>query len=141
VSRVVSGTIKGVDTLRLKLAAHLKAVNDKTLIALKKSAVLIQASAVSKIQKGPKSGRQYGDHKASAPGEAPATDTGRLVRNIGFEIDTDRKEATVISRAPYSAPLEFGTNDGKILPRPFMQPSFLENLPEIRLLLKEAARG
>ena len=32
---------------------------------------------------GPKSGRVYGKHRASAPGEYPARPTGRLFRTIG----------------------------------------------------------
>lgn len=136
-----SVSIKGLAELTAKIVSLQKRVSDKQDIALKKAAVLVQGTAVLKVQRGPKTGIQYGDHRASAPGEAPATDSGNLARNIGIEVDVDRKEASVISRAAYSAALEFGTNDGKLLPRPFMQPSFSENLPEIKELFKEASRG
>ena len=78
-------------------------------------------------------------HRASAPGEAPATDTGNLVRNIGISYDIVKEEATIASRAEYSAALEFGTS--RILPRPFMRPAFLKNQREITALLREASRG
>jgi len=51
-------------------------------------AQLIRGEAIKSIQSGPKSGRIYEKynprrtHKASAPGQAPASDTGNLVRNI-----------------------------------------------------------
>jgi HK97 gp10 family phage protein len=138
VSRV---SITGVDKLITKVNVHYKKVQANQLTALRVAAVLVQSSAVRLVQKGPKTGRTYGDHQASAPGEPPATDTGNLVRNIGFEVDKDKMTATVASRAPYSAALEFGTNDGKILPRPFMMPAYLENEKDIKALLKEASRG
>lgn len=57
---------------------------------------------------GPKSGRIYGSHRASAPGEAPAMDTGNLVNSIQTE-----KEApgawTVYTNVDYAAYLELGT--------------------------------
>ena len=51
-------------------------------------AQLIRGEAIKSIQSGPKSGRIYEKynprrtHRASAPGQAPASDTGNLVRNI-----------------------------------------------------------
>ena len=55
---------------------------------------LIRGEAVKSIQTGMKSGRIYEKynprrtHRASAPGEAPASDTGNLVRNIRVEQKT-----------------------------------------------------
>ena len=49
---------------------------------------VIRGEAIKSIQTDPKSGRTYEKynprrtHKASAPGQAPASDTGNLVRNI-----------------------------------------------------------
>lgn len=158
----ISVTVKGLASLRAKVAAHQKKVSAAQVRALKIGAVMIHSDAVKSIQKGPKTGILYGElryvrlanfgvaipaskmrklHRASAPGEAPATDTGNLVRNIGFNVDASNKSATVTSRARYSAALEFGTNDGKILPRPFMNPAYVKNLPAIQTLFREAANG
>ena len=35
----------------------------------------------------PKSGRLYGRHRASAPGEPPASHTGRLVKSFGAKVE------------------------------------------------------
>lgn len=62
----------------------------------------------------------YRTHRASAPGEAPATDTGNLV-NSGYAKRARRGLWHVGFHAEYARPLEFGTP--KILPRPFLRPA------------------
>ena len=75
-------------------------------------AQLIRGEAVKSIQSGPKSGKVYQrynptrTHKASAPGEAPASDTGNLVRNIRVK-QKSLDIVTVESRASYSKFLEY----------------------------------
>ena len=88
---------------------------------------LIRGEAVKSIQQGSKSGIVYEkynprrSHRASAPGEAPASDTGNLVSKIIVKQKT--KDITnVESNANYSAFLEYGTS--KMQPRPFMLPAF-----------------
>jgi len=61
----------------------------------------------------PKSGRMYGTHRASAPGEAPAIDTSQLV-NSGL-VEKQGDLSAIISFTaegedgyPYSIMLEFG---------------------------------
>ena len=86
-------------------------------------AQLIRAEAIKSIQSGPKSGRVYEKynprrtHKASAPGQAPASDTGNLVRNIVVKQENPDL-VKVESNAIYSSFLEFGTS--KMLARPFL---------------------
>lgn len=63
-------------------------------------------------------------HQASAPGEPPATDTGRLVGSIRTEYDEAQMVGRVIASTKYAAMLEFGTQ--RMEPRPFMRPA-LEN--------------
>ena len=95
---------------------------------------LIRGEAVKSIQTGMKSGRIYEKynprrtHKASAPGEAPASDTGNLVRNIRVEQKT-KDIVNVESRANYSKFLEFGTS--KMLARPFLFPAFEKSKSKI----------
>lgn len=62
----------------------------------------------------------YKIHRASAPGEAPATDTGNLV-NSGYAKRARRALWHVGYTAEYARPLEFGTP--RILPRPFLRPA------------------
>ena len=88
---------------------------------------LIRGEAIKSIQTGAKSGVMYQkynprrEHRASAPGEAPASDTGNLVSKIIVKQKT-KNITNVESNADYSAFLEYGTS--KMEPRPFMLPAF-----------------
>ena len=103
-----------------------KIIKDKLGIA----GNLVRNTAIASIQSGAKSGRRYGKHTASAPGQAPATDTGFLQSNIVLNIEATGLVADVESRAKYSIFLEFGTS--KMKARPFMLPALEENKPKIR---------
>ena len=92
-----------------------------------KAAKNIETRAKIKIQSPPKTGRIYRhgkvEHQASAPGEAPATDTGNLVNSIASDrVRPMLHEVTV--GAEYSSCLEYGTS--RMAPRPFFRPSFDE---------------
>ena len=89
------------------------------------------------IQRGPKTGKTYTrakgqnksrKHQSSAPGEAPATDTGTLASSIYFK-KTSPRVATVGSRLAYAAYLEFGTQ--RIAPRPSWTPSVEKMQPKL----------
>ncbi len=69
----------------------------------------------------PKSGVWYGDHQASAPGEAPAIDTGMLVNSIQTEVKGT--EGVVFTNMEYAPYLEFGAPMASIEPRPFFMPA------------------
>ena len=83
---------------------------------------LIRTEAIKSIQTGAKSGIVYQkynprrEHRASAPGQSPASDTGNLVRQKSSDV------TNVESNANYSAFLEYGTS--KMEARPFMFPAF-----------------
>lgn len=102
---------------------------------LAKMAISISNDAKSSIARGAKTGKIYKrkniTHQASAPGQAPATDTGNLISNI----NVDTSEQTnfiyyVISRAPYSKVLEYGGS--KMAPRPFLHPAVVRNKDKIK---------
>lgn len=78
----------------------------------------------------PKSGRMYGKHRASAPGEAPASDTGRLVGSGDVFLDPADLSARVNWSAAHAKSLEIGTE--KMEPRPFARRSLAEKQPEIQ---------
>ena len=88
---------------------------------------LIRGEAIKSIQSGGKSGVMYQkynprrEHRASAPGQAPASDTGNLVSKIIVKQKT-KNVVNVESNADYSAFLEYGTS--KMEARPFMLPAF-----------------
>jgi len=77
------------------------------------------------IETGKKTGRMYGKHQASAPGEAPANRTGRLANSGDYQV-RNWQEMTVGETAEYAGYLEEGTRGregadgkrvGKIKPR------------------------
>lgn len=86
----------------------------------------------------PGTGRVYGNHQASAPGEPPAVDTGQLRNSITADTGQDEigPYVDVGSSLEKAAYLEFGTST--IDPRPFMRPSVEVATPK---MADELARG
>lgn len=82
----------------------------------------IQADIIASFS-GPRSGRMYGAHQASAPGEAPAWDTGNLANNTNVTFPTEGRGrvAEVRVGTEYAPILEFG--GVHMAPRPFMHPA------------------
>lgn len=84
-----------------------------------------QSHAIRGIQQGPKSGRTYSrgtvTHQASAAGQYPATDTGRLVASVRY-IMQGPVDYVVGTNVEYGPMLEFGTS--KMGARPWLLPSF-----------------
>lgn len=112
-----------------------------------RGAEAIIEEATSLILESSKTGRVYRrrgtTHQASAPGEAPASDTGRLVQSRRTEVDT-RKDGTVIGAATwstaYAAGLEYGNEN--VEPRPFARPALANKKDEIiRDLQRELLRA
>jgi len=72
------------------------------------------------LMTGPKGGREYNRrgriHIASAPGEAPAVDTGFLINSIQTSVKSDT-EAQITIGAEYAEALEFMKD------RPFVRPA------------------
>lgn len=95
------------------------------LDGLRAIALAMQNYARAAIQKGPKTGLIYRRrtvvHRASAPGEFPATDTGTLVRSVQGEVEEGSLEAIASASTRYAKWLEMGTMT--MAPRPFLQPT------------------
>lgn len=101
--------------------------------------------AVQGIQRGPASGavyRKYNPrrtHQASAPGQYPATDTGRLANNVRSELPTNisgMMTARVGTPIIYGKYLEFGTS--RMAARPWLMRSFEQAKIDIERRLKAA---
>lgn len=94
------------------------------------------------IQQGPKTGRVYRirgrDHQASAPGEAPATFSGRLAKSYNYNVHGPF-QMTVGESAPYAGFLEDGTR--KMKPRPHLIRAITETQGDaVRVLYDEVAK-
>lgn len=80
-------------------------------------------------------------YTASAPGEAPASRTGRLRQSVAFVINTkgDTVEYVLGSPLEYAMFLEFGTY--KMAPRPSLVPVFAENQKEVKRIVNSIFSG
>jgi len=143
--------LTGADKLRRALREISINADREIAQIVKGTAQNIRTYAIKSIQRGTKSGIVYSkkrsksgksvEHRASAPGEAPATDEGILANSIKAEIDG--KKAEIVADTEYAAWLEFGTQ--KMQPRPFMFPAMEKERPkwEARLsrIVDAAAKG
>ena len=119
---------------------------------LNEAAQRIVRDAQVAIASPPKTGRIYKrgnvTHQASAPGEAPATDTGNLansgtVRRVGwlhFECVFSAEYAPILEPPETLEGVEFGSPSGKILPRPFLRPAVYKQAPILQEALDDALR-
>jgi len=109
--------------------------------AIDKMGLAVTSDVKRKIQRGPKTGVIYNrrgkQHRASAPGEAPATDTGTLVSSI-YTSKINPLTIEVGSRLEYAYYLEFRTIN--IEPRPSWQPAIEENRAKFNDWIEDALR-
>lgn len=123
-----------------------------------KGAMRIRNNVIQSIARGTKSGRTYlwrganpgedpdsfmrsslghwfpvkfrnAPHKASAPGEPPATDEGGLIGSIAVDDRKNQIEVGSEMGAPYAEFLESGTRTMK--PRPFLEPAVNKEASDI----------
>jgi len=102
----------------------------------------VHRRAVRGIQRGPASGRVYQKynprrtHQASAPGEYPASDTGRLASSIEFEPPTNKAKPVGIvgTNLAYGKYLEFKSPAAG--GRPWLMRAFNEGVEEGQKLLE-----
>lgn len=95
----------------------------------------MHSDVVRAVQRGPASGVVYEKytprrtHQASAPGQAPMSDTGRLASSIYFQ-QRGKVSAVVGTKIQYAAFLEYGTR--RMAKRPFFAPAFERGKAEFR---------
>lgn len=138
-------SFKNVDAFKKRLAKRLQAnplENSKR--AVTRATMVVRNHAVESIVRGGKSGVIYEKydprrtHQASRAGEAPASDTGFLVSQITQNVKTKPDGSVVgqiVSSAPYSKYLEFGTT--QMQPRPYMHPALRKNKDKIERIFKK----
>ena len=135
-------------------------INKRVEKALTVSALDVRNEAVTSIARGIKTGKTYtthlllnkstgnlfpdkdpaargkkrrtAPHRASAPGEAPATDSGDLIDSI-FILPTSSTSIVVGTLNPVGTWMEFGTPNAKfpIKARPWLNPAFEANRKKI----------
>lgn len=103
----------------------------------------VRNEAISLILDTPKTGRIYRrrsvEHQASAPGESPASDTGRLVNSIRTGYDMNALVGTVTASTAYAAALEYGT--ARMAARPYLRPALARRRDAIEAEVAAAVRA
>lgn len=141
--------LQGLEKVRANIVAARTKRTKLIFRAIKLAAYKVQAHARNSILRDTKSGIKWPHlgSQSSAPDEAPANQTGNLARNIVVLSDETTGFAYVLSRAPYSAALEYGAirNKGSemftLAPRPFMRPALEVNRDAIRKMIADAKDG
>lgn len=99
---------------------------------------IVEDRAVFLITNPPKTGRIYKRrgvfHQASAPGEAPASDTGALVNARRIEANEQNLSARLIFSSGHAAFLEYGTI--RMAARPFARRSLTETKEQVEVAIK-----
>ena len=136
--------IQGVRELEITLGAMAGALPSQIDKAARQTALAIQRHAVKSIQRGKPRGITYKKYKpkrthtASAPGQAPASDTGRLAGSIlpprqisrGYSVGTN---------LDYGRYLEFGTR--RIAERPWLRPAVDAERPKFLMRVQKILSG
>ena len=105
----------------------------------------LRGDIIKRYQRGPASGRTYRKykpnrtHQASAPGQAPMTDTGRLQGGTLFKKDGPAS-VRVFNAIEYAAALEYGSTNGRgrIAPRPAWRPAIEKMRPKYEKRINDA---
>lgn len=137
---------EGIDALKADLRRIGKETEADVAKAVKATGLEVISDVKKRVLRGPKTGRIYrrgggqnlsATHQASAPGQAPATDTGMLASSPYYDQDT-KLSATVGSRLAYASYLEFGTVN--IAPRPSWTPAVEQAAPKFKSRIEDALR-
>lgn len=123
--------IRGADKVRQRFTrmAASRTLTDRALYA---AGQMIEIEAEISITKGSISGP---GHVPSAPNTPPNADTRQLDTSI-HTVVVGPNRVDVVSNAPYSRALEFGTS--RMAERPFMGPAARAKTPEAVDLIKRA---
>lgn len=110
-----------------------QAVRRGAMVGVTNGINIVEKRAVALILSPPKTGRIYRrrgvSHQSSAPGEAPASDTSRLVNSRRIILNPQALRARLQFAAKHARHLEHGTK--KMEPRPFARRALLETRAQV----------
>lgn len=139
---------RGVNKVFIDLGEHDRRYRRGIREALYDIGEIVSGEIRRSILIGPKTGRLYRRpggriHRASAPGEAPATDTGALIASVDFEVHSWAR-MEVGDKEPYGRHLELGARRTlpaggtvRIEPRPHVRPAVERTGTIAQVLLQE----
>lgn len=140
----VSVQVTGAKEIKLRYQKLPRSVIRQVDAEIGRLLVAMDSNVKQTIQTGGRSGRVYKrrtvTHRASAPGEPPKTDTGKLV--AGFVFKTKRTINGVVgdlmNKTNYAKYVEYKPKSRG--GRPFMRPLFNKFLPRIRKQIDAAIK-
>lgn len=141
-------TILGKDRLTKTLERIPREIREPIRAALIANAMNVHGAAVASIMNGPATGKIYkrggrvnprSIHQASAPGEAPMSDSGHLASFLRWIEGADGLSTEVGTDDDYGAFLEFGTSEMEA--RPWLVPAFESVRPQMVARLIKAVRA
>lgn len=145
----VTAQIKGIDRLRTRLMRMQSNITNQTQREMVGIITDMDRDVKETIQRGSRTGRIYGKHQASAPGEPPKSDTGILASSFLFYTKATKRQVigTIENIAEYAKYLEFKPKSSG--GRPFMRPLYNRWRNEaskrlrltIKTSIKRASRG
>ena len=135
--------VSGIDSVIAKMYLAANSADDAVDKAIRSGALVVQDTATKSINAGGKSGKSYKrgskSHIASSPGEAPASDTGRLSGSI-MALKSIYGDGWLVGTAlDYGKHLELGTKE--IKPRPWLIPALEKNRNAIENNIKSAIKA
>ena len=113
--------VEGGDELAKNLQDTAKLIDQSVREAVYATAQEARGHAIKAIQTQ-SVGQEYGNHVASAPGDAPNTDSGTLVRSLALNPNRPATSINVGTDTEYAVHLEFGTRN--MAARPFLTPAY-----------------
>ena len=139
IAKDISTTIHNVSTCVVKFALLIDR-EAKELISSNHGTGKISGRGVQRANKRRGTGRRTLLHQASAPGEPPVTDTGRLVASIrpAFYGEFSAEVGSLQNIAKYGGMLEDGTK--KMSSRPWLKPTLDKNSSALESFLSAAIK-
>ena len=143
-TKLMSMSIKleGLQELQNALRQATEETQAKIELIVEATASDIRNATVRRIQRGPATGHIYRssvankEHQASAPGEAPMSDSGALASSYSVIDGPNNLTKYVSSNLDYAYYLEFGTKRTNGEARPHLLPSVEEARPNFERRLK-----
>lgn len=127
----------------VNLAALDRIATDKAVKGVQQAALRGEAILKADLLSRPGTGELYGNHRASAPGEPPAPDTGRLRNSTAADqqvkVEGDAVTGRVVANVEYAAALELGTE--RMAARPFLSRLKSDHGPALKAAFVQGAKG
>lgn len=130
-------------TVSLNLAKLESLAETKAVQGVRSAALAGEAILKADLLSRPGTGELYGKHRASAPGEPPAPDTGRLRAATQADPDVRRDGddlvGRVVANTEYALPLEKGTE--RMAARPYLSRLKSEHADDLQKAFVAGAKG